>query len=119
MVTVPFNADFDGDQMAVHVPLSSQARFEADEIMLASHNLLKPSDGRPSTSATQDVVLGLYYISKPVADALGSGQAYSGVNEAVVAYQLGSLAVNALIRIADPRKKQTVLIQKILTSIAR
>jgi DNA-directed RNA polymerase subunit beta' len=62
MVTSPFNADFDGDQMAVHVPLSSQARYEADEIMLASHNLLKPADGQPSTSATQDIVLGIYYM---------------------------------------------------------
>lgn len=121
MVTVPFNADFDGDQMAVHVPLSSQARFEADEIMLASHNLLKPSDGRPSTSATQDVVLGLYYMSKPQAEAQGTGRAYSSVNEAVVAYQLGGLAVNALIRVADPRKKSTARVsgELIETTVGR
>jgi DNA-directed RNA polymerase subunit beta' len=63
MVTPPFNADFDGDQMAVHVPLSDKARYEADEIMLSSHNLLKPADGQPATSATQDIVLGLHYVT--------------------------------------------------------
>jgi len=102
MVTVPFNADFDGDQMAVHVPLSAQARFEADEVMLASHNLLKPADGKPSTSATQDVVLGLYYITLPKEDTKGTGRAFASIAEAVMAYQLREVAINAAIKVPEP-----------------
>lgn len=102
MVTTPFNADFDGDQMAVHVPLSSQAREEADEILLASHNLLKPADGQPATSATQDIVLGLYYITNIDEAAIGNGRAYASMSEAMMAYQLGDLAVNAKITVRNP-----------------
>src|SRR3989344_3679661 len=104
MVTTPFNADFDGDQMAVHVPLSHQAREEASELMLSSHNLLKPADGQPATSATQDIVLGLNYVSKPVVGAKSEGKAFSSTAEAVMAYQLGELAVNALIKAHRPDK---------------
>ena len=103
MVTVPFNADFDGDQMAVHVPLSAQARYEADEIMLASHNLLKPADGKPSTAATQDVVLGIYYITKSEPEAKGTGRLFSSIDEAVMAYELEQVAINAEIKIPEPR----------------
>lgn len=103
MVTVPFNADFDGDQMAVHVPLSAQARFEADKIMLASHNLLKPADGRPSTSATQDVVLGIYYMTMAKEGAKGSGRAFASTEEAVMAFELGQVAINAPIKAPDPQ----------------
>ncbi|MGH7926899.1 MAG: DNA-directed RNA polymerase subunit beta', partial [Candidatus Binatia bacterium] len=102
MVTVPFNADFDGDQMAVHVPLSEQARQEADDIMLSAHNLLKPADGQPATSASQDIVLGLYYITKVNEVAPGSGRAFSSIDEAVMAYDLGQIAVNALIKAPHP-----------------
>lgn len=102
MVTSPFNADFDGDQMAVHVPLSSQARYEADEIMLASHNLLKPADGQPSTSATQDIVLGIYYMTNVEAGAKGEGKAYASMSEAMMAYEVGELAVNAEITVRNP-----------------
>ncbi len=105
MVTVPFNADFDGDQMAVHVPLSSQARFEADEIMLSSHNLLKPADGKPATSASQDIVLGLYYISLPKPGMKGTGHAFSSINEVNIAYQLDEVAINALIKVPDPETR--------------
>ncbi|MEO6077665.1 MAG: DNA-directed RNA polymerase subunit beta', partial [Candidatus Andersenbacteria bacterium] len=102
MVTSPFNADFDGDQMAVHVPLSSQARHEADEIMLASHNLLKPADGQPSTSATQDIVLGIYYMTNIEAGAKGEGKSFASMSEAVMAYELNELAVNAKITVRNP-----------------
>ncbi len=102
MVTSPFNADFDGDQMAVHVPLSSQAREEADEIMLSSHNLLKPADGQPATSATQDIVLGIYYMTNIEAGAKGEGRAFASMNEAIMAYEVGELAVNAKITIKNP-----------------
>ncbi|MEX2054664.1 MAG: DNA-directed RNA polymerase subunit beta', partial [Candidatus Andersenbacteria bacterium] len=104
MVTTPFNADFDGDQMAVHVPLSAKARYEADEIMLASHNLLKPVDGKPSTSATQDVVLGIYYITQPREEAKGKGRAFSGINEALLAYEVGEVGINALIKVPQPNR---------------
>lgn len=109
MVTTPFNADFDGDQMAVHVPLSSQAREEADEILLASHNLLKPADGQPATSATQDIVLGLYYITNIDEDAKGNGHAYSSTNEAIMAYQLGEVAINAKITTKSPVAKDELI----------
>lgn len=102
MVTTPFNADFDGDQMAVHVPLSEQARYEADEIMLSSHNLLKPVDGKPATSATQDVVLGIHYMTHEVAEAKGVGRTFGSINEAVMAYELGDVSVNALIKTPNP-----------------
>ncbi len=102
MVTSPFNADFDGDQMAVHVPLSSQARQEADDILLSSHNLLKPADGQPATSATQDIVLGMYYITNIDEHAKGSGRSFTSANEARIAYELGELAVNANITTRNP-----------------
>jgi DNA-directed RNA polymerase subunit beta' len=119
MVTVPFNADFDGDQMAVHVPLSSQARYEADEIMLSSHNLLKPADGRPATSATQDVVLGLYYATSPRQGALGTGRTFGTIDEAVMAHQLDTVAVNALINIPHPEGKGAQRGKLIETTIGR
>ena len=117
MVTVPFNADFDGDQMAVHVPLSAQARLEADEVMLSSHNLLKPADGKPATSASQDVVLGLYYISDPKKDAAGAGRTFASIDEARMAYNLGQLEVNAPITVPQPRtsaRQKQVLVETTL-----
>ena len=109
MVTTPFNADFDGDQMAVHVPLSSQARHEADEIMLASHNLLKPADGQPATSATQDIVLGIYYMTNIEAGAKGEGRKYASMNEAIMAYEVGELAMNAGITVRNPVNNQELV----------
>jgi DNA-directed RNA polymerase subunit beta' len=97
MVCPPFNADFDGDQMAVHVPLSSPARKEANDIMLASKNLLKPSDGEPVTGASQDVVLGLYYASRINEGAKGEGKNFSSPMEAIFAYDSEKIAINAKI----------------------
>lgn len=105
MVTVPFNADFDGDQMAVHVPLSDEARREADEIMLSSHNLLKPADGQPATSASQDIVLGLYYVTRFEDGAAGEGRMFGSFNEALTAYELDQIAVNAKIVVPHPLDK--------------
>ncbi|MEX1112445.1 MAG: DNA-directed RNA polymerase subunit beta' [Candidatus Andersenbacteria bacterium] len=102
MVTVPFNADFDGDQMAVHVPLSDEARAEADTIMLSSHNLLKPADGQPATSASQDIVLGMYYITSIEENALGTGRIFASRNESLMAHQLDQVAVNASITLPNP-----------------
>ncbi len=104
MVTVPFNADFDGDQMAVHVPLSHKARYEADNIMLSSHNLLKPADGQPATSASQDIVLGLFYITNIQEGATGEGRTFGSVDEATMAYNLDQIMVNA--RIITPHPTQ-------------
>lgn len=115
MVTTPFNADFDGDQMAVHVPLSSKARYEADEIMLSSKNLLKPADGVPVTTATQDIVLGIYYITNVKAGASGEGRVFGSVDEAVSRYELGEVAVNAEIQVPHPLKKK----ERVATTVGR
>lgn len=109
MVTPPFNADFDGDQMAVHVPLSDKARYEASEIMLSSHNLLKPADGQPATSATQDIVLGLFYITKAQEGTVGTGKVFSSASEALTAYELGYVAVNAKVIMPDPTNKKKLV----------
>ncbi|MFH1354191.1 MAG: DNA-directed RNA polymerase subunit beta' [bacterium] len=109
MVTTPFNADFDGDQMAVHVPLSSKALKEASELMLSSRNLLKPADGQPATSATQDIVLGIYYMTKEQSGAKGEGKAFASVVEACMAYELGYVAVNARIKAPRPDKQKEIV----------
>ncbi|TSC63172.1 MAG: DNA-directed RNA polymerase subunit beta', partial [Parcubacteria group bacterium Gr01-1014_106] len=98
-VCPPFNADFDGDQMAVHVPLSMEARREADEIMVSVRNLLKPSSGEPVTSPHQDVVLGCYYLTRVQKGAQGTGRVFGDTNEAILAYDTGHLAVNAAITV--------------------
>ena len=89
-----FNADFDGDQMAVHVPLSSAAILEAQLLMLASHNILNPQNGTPITLPSQDMVLGLYYISKgkrnlPNDPVKGEGMAFYSPEEVIIAYNEG------------------------------
>lgn len=99
MVCTAFNADFDGDQMAVHVPLSEEAQKEASEIMLAGLNLLKPATGDPITVPTQDIVLGSYYLTKIRTNALGTGKLFATEEEALMAYEIEIVAVNALIKI--------------------
>ena len=99
MVCTAFNADFDGDQMAVHLPLSQEAQKEAREIMLSSLNLLKPATGDPIAVPTQDVVLGCYYLTKIKEDALGMGKLFSSKEEAMLAFESDHLAINALIKI--------------------
>ncbi len=81
-----FNADFDGDQMAVHLPLGNEAILEAQILMLGSHNILNPSNGTPITVPSQDMVLGLYYITKPKVGAKGEGFTFYGPEEAIIAY---------------------------------
>ena len=109
MVTTPFNADFDGDQMAVHVPLSEKACYEADELMLSSHNLLKPSDGMPATSATQDIVYGIFYITEVVDGMMGEGRVFASTNEAVVAYEEGRVAINARVKVSHPVRRSEII----------
>ena len=99
LVCTAFNADFDGDQMAVHVPLSAEAQAEARFLMLASGNLLKPSDGKPVTVPTQDMILGSYYLTLVFPDAKGAGKVFKDVNEAGMAYNEGVIDLHAPIKI--------------------
>src|SRR6185369_14895178 len=99
LVCTAFNADFDGDQMAVHVPLSAEAQAEARILMLSSNNILKPSDGRPVTMPSQDMIIGLYHLTNDKDEALGNGRSFSTVSEAVMAFDQGSLDLNAVIKI--------------------
>ncbi len=94
-----FNADFDGDQMAVHLPLSAEAQDEARNLMLAAKNLLKPSDGKPVTVPTQDMVLGSYYLTIDKAGEKGEGKVFRDANEAVMAYQDGVITIHAAIKV--------------------
>ena len=93
-----FNADFDGDQMAVHLPLSNEAILETQLLMLQSHNILSPASGEPITVPSQDMVLGLYYISKIRPGAKGEGITFYGPEEAIIAYNEGAVDVHAQIR---------------------
>lgn len=102
MVCSAFNADFDGDQMAVHVPLTDQARYESANIMLSSKNLLKPASGEPIVSATLDMVLGMYYIThiKPEGVGKGRGKIFGTMDEAILAYQNGIVDVNVMVKLS-------------------
>ena len=99
LVCTAFNADFDGDQMAVHVPLSTEAQAEARFLMLAANNLLKPSDGRPVTVPTQDMVLGSYYLTMVRENELGAGKVFRDVNEALMAYDAKVVGLHAPIKV--------------------
>src|SRR5690242_3310841 len=100
LVTTAFNADFDGDQMAVHVPLSQKAVKEARELMLASKNLLKPADGEPIISPSKDMVLGVYYLTmKQKANHKGDGRAFADMDEIDMAYLLGQVEVHSEIKL--------------------
>ena len=94
-----FNADFDGDQMAVHVPLSLEAQAEARFLMLAHNNILKPQDGRPVISPSQDMVIGCYYLTIVHEGALGSGRVFSSEDEAIMAYSLGQITLQSPIKV--------------------
>jgi DNA-directed RNA polymerase subunit beta' len=87
LVCTAFNADFDGDQMAVHIPLSPEAQVEASVLMLASHNILSPASGQPITVPTQDMVLGLYYLTKSKVGSKGEGRVFSGTDEVLMALE--------------------------------
>jgi DNA-directed RNA polymerase subunit beta' len=99
MVCAAFNADFDGDQMAVHVPLTDQAREESGNLMLSSKNLLKPASGEPIAVPSKDIVLGIYYITHIKKGVKGEGKIFSSPDEAVLAYQSGAVAINALVKV--------------------
>ncbi|MGP4024636.1 DNA-directed RNA polymerase subunit beta' [Actinomadura sp. 3N407] len=99
LVCTAFNADFDGDQMAVHLPLSAEAQAEARILMLSTNNILKPSDGKPVTMPTQDMVIGLYWLTTQKDGAVGEGRAFGSVAEAIMAYDRAELDLQAKIHL--------------------
>ncbi len=102
LVCTAFNADFDGDQMAVHLPLSAEAQAEARILMLSTNNILKPADGRPVTMPTQDMVIGIYFLTMEREGYVGEGRAFSSVAEAFMAFDRGDLALQSKIRLRFP-----------------
>lgn len=102
MVCSAFNADFDGDQMAVHVPLTEAAQREAREIMVSAHNLLKPASGDPVMTPDKDVVVGCFYITKMRDDVKGVGKHFSSVDEALMAYNNGHMSIQAKVNVRMP-----------------
>ena len=102
MVCTAYNADFDGDQMAVHVPLSAEAQAEARLLMMSSNNILNPKDGRPVAIPTQDMVLGCYYLTTEKNDAPGQGKCFKDPEEAVMAYNNDAISLHARIKVRIP-----------------
>jgi len=99
LVCTAFNADFDGDQMAVHLPLSAEAQAEARILMLSTNNILKPADGRPVTMPTQDMIIGHYFLTMQVDGAVGEGRSFGSVAEALMAFDRKQLSVQAKIKL--------------------
>ncbi len=124
LVCTAFNADFDGDQMAVHVPLGHEAILEASLLMLASHNILNPANGAPVTVPSQDMVLGLYYITKgrkstPEHPIIGEGGVFYGAEEVVIAINEGKLSQHALIKVkARVKNEDGSFTEKIIDTVA-
>ena len=116
-----FNADFDGDQMAVHLPLSNEAIMEAEILMLQSHNILNPANGAPITVPSQDMVLGLYYITKLRKGAKGEGLTFYGAEEAIIAFNEGKVDVHAPVKVIvdDIDEKGLPIRHMIETSVGR
>ncbi|OAV70734.1 DNA-directed RNA polymerase subunit beta' [Bacteroidales bacterium Barb6] len=116
-----FNADFDGDQMAVHLPLGNEAVLEAQMLMLASHNILNPANGAPITVPSQDMVLGLYYITKLRKGSSGEGLVFYGQQEATIAYNEGKVSIHAPIKVyvEDLDEEGNTVRKMIETSVGR
>lgn len=109
-----YNADFDGDQMAVHVPLSAEAQAEARLLMLSSGNLLKPSDGRPVTVPTQDMVLGSYYLTIDKDGEKGEGKLFKDFNEAQIAYTMGNITLHSKIKVKCTKETKDGVKSKVI-----
>ena len=108
LVCAGFNADFDGDQMAVHLPLSVEAQTEAHCLMLSPHNIFSPANGSPNISPSQDIVLGIYYMTSDRGDKRGEGMAFRDTYEAMLAHSLGKLGMHAKVKVRlDSKKKIT------------
>ncbi|HIJ22808.1 MAG: DNA-directed RNA polymerase subunit beta' [Gammaproteobacteria bacterium] len=125
LVCTAFNADFDGDQMAVHVPLSIEAQLEARTLMLASNNVLHPANGEPIIVPTQDVVLGLYYMTRESINAKGEGMMFSGVNEVRRAYESKIVGIHAKVQVrindsgVNDEGEIEYLTQRVSTTVGR
>ena len=120
LVCTAFNADFDGDQMAVHVPLSMEAQAEARFLMLSANNILKPQDGKPVVSPTQDMVLGCYYLTLIRPGAKGEGKYFTDLDEALMAYDTGELSLQAKCHIRLKRTFEGEEYEKIVeTTVGR
>ncbi len=109
LVCQAFNADFDGDQMAVHLPLSDNAQKEAQEIMLASTNFLKPATGDAVVEPTLDMILGIYWLTSEISDAKGEGKIFSSANEAITAHEFGEVDLRATIKFRSERTSQELM----------
>lgn len=120
LVCAAFNADFDGDQMAVHVPLSIAAQVEARFLMLSTNNILKPSDGKPIVVPTQDMVIGIYYLTMEKQNARGEGRVFTSPAEAKMAYQIGDIELQARIEVRMTKEIDGVRYSKrIKTTVGR
>jgi len=118
LVCAAFNADFDGDQMAVHVPLSFEAQMEARVLMLSSHNILHPAHGNPIAIPSQDMVLGIYYITKKKDGAKGEGRIFSSIEEVTYAYEIGEVDLHAKVKVrVDGKLIDTTVGRAIFNSI--
>ena len=104
LVCTAFNADFDGDQMAVHLPLTAEAQAECRFLLLSPNNLLKPSDGGPVAVPSQDMVLGIYYLTQERPGALGEGKIFKSVNEAILAYENKAITLHSRIKVRVSKK---------------
>jgi len=115
-----FNADFDGDQMAVHLPLSNDAVLEASILMLGSHNIMNPASGGPITVPSQDMVLGVYYLTKVANNAKGEGKTFSSSDEVIIAYDQGAIEIHSKINVRiDVKKGDETVKEVIKTSTGR
>jgi len=114
LVCTAYNADFDGDQMAVHVPLSVEAQAEARFLMLSVNNILAPKDGKPVVSPTQDMVMGIYYLTIHVPGEKGEGKAFGSIDEMIMAYQLGEVGLHAMVKVKVTRNVNGVPKSKII-----
>ena len=120
LVCTAYNADFDGDQMAIHVPLSSEAQAEARVLMLSANNLLHPKDGQPVTVPTQDMILGSYYLTFVRDDEAGAGKYFASPDEALMAYQNGDVQIHAPIHVRVRKEIDGEIRQKtVVTTVGR
>jgi DNA-directed RNA polymerase subunit beta' len=118
LVCTAYNADFDGDQMAVHVPLSAEAQAEARFLMLSANNLLAPKDGRPITVPTQDMVLGCYYLTLEKEGEKGEGKIFSSLDEAIMAYNEGYVGLHARIKVKVTKEIDGKPVSKVIDATA-
>nr|WP_283103835.1 DNA-directed RNA polymerase subunit beta' [Shewanella gelidii] len=116
LVCAAYNADFDGDQMAVHVPLTLEAQLEARALMMSTNNILSPANGEPVITPSQDVVLGLYYTSRECVNGKGEGMAFESVHEAEKAYRTGAAELHARVKVRITETKTDVTGEKVKTT---